>query len=76
MEWQIPVPLATAKAPLLVGGTIPLRRHGNSGGRRPVVSHANGLSAGAYLPFWSLLTVEFDIILLDLPGHGDNRSGT
>ena len=75
MEWQIPDPLGTATVPLLDGGTILLRRHGNPGGQRLLISHANGLSADAYLPFWSLLAGQFDIILFDLRGHGANPPG-
>ena len=75
MEWQIPAPLATAKVPLVDGGNILLRRHGNPCGRRLLISHANGLSSDAYFPFWSLLEGQFDIILFDLRGHGANPPG-
>ena len=51
MDWQIPDPLATAKVPLVDGGSILLRRHGNPRGRRLLISHANGLSSDAYFPF-------------------------
>ena len=76
MEWQIPEPLATAKVSLVDGGSVQLRRHGNPEGRRLVISHANGLSADAYFPFWSLLMESFDIILYDLRGHGTNPPGS
>ena len=75
MEWQIPNPLATAKVPLVDGGTMLLRRHGNPCSRRLLISHANGLSSDASFPFWSLLAEQFDIILFDLRGHGANPSG-
>lgn len=75
MEWQVPDPLATAWVPLVDGGTSLLRRHGNPGGTRLVISHANGLSADAYLPFWSLLTERFDVVLYDLRNHGVNPLG-
>lgn len=75
MEWQIPTPHAIAKVPLVDGGTILLRRHGNPDGRRLLISHANGLSSDAYFPFWSLLQERFDIILFDLRGHGASPSG-
>lgn len=73
--WQIPDPLETARVPLVDGGTILLRRHGNPGGRRLLISHANGLSSDAYYPFWSLLAGQFDIILFDLRGHGASSLG-
>ena len=38
------------------------RRHGNPVGARLVLSHANGLAADAYYPFWSLLCDRFDPI--------------
>ena len=75
MEWQIPDPLATAKVPLVDGGSIILRRHGNPGGKRLVISHANGLSSDTYLPFWSLLAGQFDLIVYDLRNHGANPLG-
>ena len=75
MEWQIPAPLATAKASLVDGGSIALRRYGNPNGPRLVISHANGLSSDAYFPFWSLLMEQFDVILYDLRNHGVNPLG-
>ena len=75
MNWQVPEPLATAHVRLADGRTSLLRRHGNANGPRLVISHANGLSSDAYLPFWSLLVDRFDIVLYDLRGHGVNPPG-
>ena len=75
MEWHVPNPLATAKVPLADGGSIVLRRHGNAAGKCLVISHGNGLSSDAYLPFWSLLAGQFDIIVYDLRNHGANPLG-
>ena len=75
MEWEIPDPFATARVPLVDGGTVSLRRHGNPNGQRLVISHANGLSSDAYFPFWSLLVEQFDVILYDLRNHGANPIG-
>ena len=75
MEWEIPDPFATARVPLVDGGTVSLRRHGNPNGQRLVISHANGLSSDAYFPFWSLLAEQFDVILYDLRNHGANPIG-
>ena len=57
------------------GAPITLRRHGNPQGTRLVLSHANGLSADAYYPFWSLLADRFDLILYDFRNHGWNPVG-
>ena len=57
------------------GGIIVLRRHGNPDGPRLVLSHGNGFSADAYLPFWSLLLDRFDVVLYDLRNHGHNPLG-
>ena len=75
MEWQIPVPLATTRVPLVDGATVILRRHGNPNGPRLIFSHANGLSSDAYFPMWSRLVDDFDIILYDLRNHGVNPLG-
>ena len=75
MEWQVPEPLATATVPLVDGATVLLSRHGNVAGRRLIVSHANALSSDAYLPFWSLLAGQFEVVLYDLRGHGANPPG-
>ena len=74
-RWEVPKPLATAEARMADGATIVLRRHGNPGGPRLVVSHCNGFAADAYYPFWSLLTGRFDVVLFDLRNHGWNPVG-
>ena len=52
---------------------IVLRRHGNPAGPRLVLSHGNGLAIDLYLPFWSQLAEEFDIVVYDLRNHGWNQ---
>ena len=54
------------------GARIVLRRHGNPDGPRLAVSHGNGLAIDAYLPFWSLLSERYDLILFDIRNHGLN----
>ena len=74
-RWEIPRPLAVREAQGADGVPILLRRHGNPDGPRLVVSHANGLAADAYYPFWSLLCDRFDLILYDFRNHGWNPVG-
>ena len=75
VEWNVPEPLARAAATMDDGTQIVLRRHGNPDGVRLVVSHANGLAADAYYPFWSLLTDRFDVVVYDFRNHGWNEAG-
>ncbi len=74
-RWTIPEPLAVCEAHGLDGAPITLRRHGNPAGPRLVLSHANGLSADSYYPFWSLLSDRFDLVLYDFRNHGWNPVG-
>ena len=71
-RWELPTPLATAKARMVDGTVITLRRHGNPAGPRLLLSHGNGLAADLYYPFWSLLADRFDIVIHDLRSHGWN----
>ncbi len=57
------------------GTVITIRRHGNSDGRRLVLSHGNGLAIDLYYPFWSLLADDFDLFIFDLRNHGWNSVG-
>ncbi|MYH14661.1 MAG: alpha/beta hydrolase [Gammaproteobacteria bacterium] len=74
-SWIIPAPLAVVDAEMADGTLIVLRRHGNPAGPRVVLSHANGLAADAYYPFWSLLTDRFDVVVFDFRNHGWNAVG-
>ena len=71
-RWELPTPLATAKARMGDGTVITLRRHGNPVGPRMVLSHGNGLAADLYYLFWSRLADRFDIVVHDLRSHGWN----
>ena len=75
VSWKVPEPLEVGAAVMDDGAEIVLRRHGNPEGARLVVSHANGLAADAYYPFWSLLTERFDVVLFDFRNHGWNEVG-
>ncbi len=74
-RWVVPAPLAAVDAEMADGTAIRLRRHGNPAGPRIVLSHANGLAADAYYPFWSLLTDRFDVVVYDFRNHGWNAVG-
>ena len=73
--WQVPEPQSVSEVRLEDGTDIVLRRHGNTSGRQLVFCHGNGLAIDLYLPFWSLLADEFDIIVYDLRNHGWNQVG-
>lgn len=70
--WDIPEPLATFDVPVDDNTRITLRRHGNPGGPRLILTHGNGLAIDLYYPFWSLLLDDFDLIVYDLRNHGWN----
>lgn len=73
--WEIPEPLSTREVRLDADTVITLRRHGNPAGPRLVVGHGSGLAVDLYVPFWSLLTDDFDVIMYDLRNHGWNPVG-
>ena len=72
-RWEPPEPLAVGEARMGDGAPILLRRHGNPGGRRLVLSHGNSMAIDAYYPFWSLLERDFDLVVYDLRNHGRNE---
>ena len=68
----VPEPLNTADLAMEDGAAIRVRRHGNPDGPRLVLAHGNGFAIDAYLPFWSLLTDDFEVVLYDQRNHGWN----
>ncbi|MCY3876701.1 MAG: alpha/beta hydrolase [Rhodobacteraceae bacterium] len=73
--WKIPDPVSMCEVTLDDDSITTVRRHGNPSGLRLVLSHANGLAADLYYPFWSLLAEDFDLMVYDLRNHGWNRVG-
>lgn len=73
--WDLPEPNSVDDVRLDDGTGITLRRHGRSSGQRLVLSHGNGLSVDLYLPFWSLFSDDFDVVVFDLRNHGWNKVG-
>ena len=72
----IPEPTAVFEVRAPDGASIFVRRHGDPGGPRMVLSHGNGFSADAYYPFWSRFTDRFDVFVHDLRNHGWNPVGS
>lgn len=76
-DWKIPEPSMVCEVGNDPRAPTVIRRHGNAEARtRLVLSHGNGLAMDLYLPFWSLLTEEFDLFLYDLRNHGWNPVGS
>jgi len=73
--WKVPEPSSVDGVRLEDGTRVILRRHGKASGQRLVLSHGNGLAIDLYLPFWSLLAEDFDLIVYDLRNHGWNETG-
>ena len=73
--WEIPAPLSTFDVRLDADTLTTVRQHGNPSGPRVVLSHGSGLAVDLYYPFWSLLAVDFDLMVYDLRNHGWNSVG-
>jgi pimeloyl-ACP methyl ester carboxylesterase len=67
-----PEPIEVVDAVMDDGAVIRIRRHGNPGGLRVVLSHGNGFAADAYYPFWREFLDRCDVILFDFRNHGQN----
>ena len=52
----VPAPREAVDLVMRDGAVIRLRRYGQPGATRLVLSHGNGLAINAYLPFWLPLT--------------------
>jgi len=72
MIWRVPEPHTTVDVALDDGATIRVRQHGNRGGPRLFLSHGNGFAADGYLPFWSRLLADFELLVFDFRNHGQN----
>lgn len=72
MTLIVPTPNQSFDLRMSDGATIRVRRHGNRSGPRLVLCHGNGFAIDAYVPFWSLLTDRFDVVLYDQRNHGLN----
>lgn len=72
IELTPPEPIDVVDATMDDGAIIRIRRHGNGGGLRVVLSHGNGFAAQAYYPFWRELLGGCEVILFDLRNYGRN----
>lgn len=54
------------------GALVMLRRYGQPGKPRLVLSHGNGLAIDGYASFWMLLCADFDVVVFDMRNHGVN----
>lgn len=72
MNWIVPAPNDAFELTMADGAVIRIRRHGNPHGQRLVLCHGNGFAIDAYVPFWTLLTDRFDVIMYDQRNHGQN----
>ncbi len=73
--YVVPAPLDTLDVAVDGGGTIVVRRHGETRGNRIVLSHGNGLAADFYYPYWVRFLADFEVVLFDLRNHGWNAPG-
>lgn len=73
--WEVPEPHSVDDVRHDDGSVTRVRRHGNTGGRRLLVGHGNGLAVDLYYPFWSRFLDDFDVFVYDLRNHGWNAVG-
>lgn len=73
--YVLPAPRDTLDVPVKGGGTIVVRRHGETRGNRIVLSHGNGQGADFYYPYWMRFLKDFEVVLFDLRNHGWNSLG-
>lgn len=71
-RWQLPEPHSVLQVDVEEHCSIHVRQHGNTSGRRILLSHGNGLAIDLYYPFWSLLEDDFELFVFDLRNHGWN----
>jgi pimeloyl-ACP methyl ester carboxylesterase len=72
MQFVVPVPHARLDLAMADGAVVHVRRHGNLGGPRVVLSHGNGFAIDGYFPFWRQLLGAFEVVVYDQRNHGEN----
>lgn len=74
--FNLPAPHQTFDVPLDDGARIKIRRHGNPGGIRLMITHGNGFAADAYYPYWRAFLDRYDVLVYDFRNHGQNVPAT
>ncbi len=72
MDLNVPAPQARLDLAMADGAIVRVRRHGDLGRPRVVLSHGNGFAIDGYFPFWRLLLSEFEVVVYDQRNHGEN----
>ena len=72
MIFELPAPSLHFDVELDDGARIRVRRHGNPGGARVLLSHGNGFASDAYFPYWRYLLHDYDLMIFDFRNHGQN----
>lgn len=68
----VPPPHSTFDAVMDDGAVVRLRRYGDTGAPRIVLSHGNGLAINGYLPYWGLFLTDFEVVVYDNRNCGEN----
>ena len=71
-NFSVPQPIAVLDLTMSDGATVHVRRHGNAGGPRLVLSHGNGFAIDAYFPFWCHFLHDCEVVVFDQRNHGWN----
>jgi pimeloyl-ACP methyl ester carboxylesterase len=69
---EVPEPFAVIDVKGVDGAVFCVRRHGNPGGPRLIISHGNGFAIDGYVDFWSRFLGDFEVIAFDARNHGWN----
>lgn len=72
MITALPEPSAVFEITAADGAVIRVRRHGNLGGPRLILSHGNGFAIDGYVAFWVQFLGDFELVLFDARNHGWN----
>ena len=73
MKLEVPEPDNIFDLAMDDGAVFPMRHYGNAdAGLRMFISHGNGFAIDGYVPFWSPLMDDFELIVFDFRNHGRN----
>lgn len=68
----LPTPSARFEIAMEDGAKVRVRRYGNPGGTRLLVTHGNGFAVDAYYPFWQRFLADYDVVTFDFRNHGSS----